>query len=302
MPLTVITLVRSTPSLRGDLTKWTQQIATGVYVGNFSARVREALWARVIESVGEGEATMCFACRNEIGYQFVTWNTRRESIDCEGIPLVLLPKEGKEIPPRAMGFSSAARFRNARRFSGKNPSAKAPAPRYVVLDIETDGLDENANTILEIGAIRVEGEERKEFHRLIRSGKRIPEEITRLTGITEDMLQEGGVCPAEALEDLSNFIGTDVIVGYGAHFDIRFIQKAMDRINRPRIKNPVCDLMRYVKKEKMFLGDYKLKTVLPAYGVKEKVPHRALEDARLIAALADKVNKFREAVNKKSAF
>lgn len=36
MPFTVITLKRSTPSLRGDLTKWMQEIATGVYIGNFN--------------------------------------------------------------------------------------------------------------------------------------------------------------------------------------------------------------------------------------------------------------------------
>ena len=41
MPFTVITLKRSTPSLRGDLTKWMQEIATGVYIGNFNTRVRE---------------------------------------------------------------------------------------------------------------------------------------------------------------------------------------------------------------------------------------------------------------------
>ena len=49
-------------SLRGDLTKWMQEIATGVYVGNFNSRVREKLWERVVESVGTGEATMSYAC------------------------------------------------------------------------------------------------------------------------------------------------------------------------------------------------------------------------------------------------
>ena len=88
MPLTVITLKNSTPSLRGDLSKWMQEIATGVYIGNFSSRIREYLWSRVIESVGNGEATLSYASRNEIGYKFETYNTKRETIDCEGIPLV----------------------------------------------------------------------------------------------------------------------------------------------------------------------------------------------------------------------
>ena len=47
MPLTVITVKTVPPSLRGDLTKWMQEIATGVYVGNFNSKVREELWERV---------------------------------------------------------------------------------------------------------------------------------------------------------------------------------------------------------------------------------------------------------------
>ena len=45
MPFTVITLKSSPSSLRGDLTKWMQEIATGVYVGNFNKKVREELWS-----------------------------------------------------------------------------------------------------------------------------------------------------------------------------------------------------------------------------------------------------------------
>lgn len=302
MPFTVITLKRSTPSLRGDLTKWMQEIATGVYIGNFNTRVREKLWSRVIETVGDGEATMSFAYRNEIGYQFVTWNTRRENIDCDGIPLVLLPVEqAEQIESKkvSLGFSNAAKFRNARKFSGVKPAAKKSTLPYVVLDIETDGLDENVNTIIELGAIRVDGENSSEFHRLIRYEQRLPESITELTGITENMLMEEGVFLDDALNDLLNFIGDDILVGYRVDFDIQFINKALEKFNRPKLTNLRHDLMRYVKKEKMFLKDYKLKTALAAYGIIEEVPHRALKDARLIARLASKVNKFRDFVAKK---
>jgi len=302
MPFTVITLKRSTPSLRGDLTKWMQEIATGVYIGNFNTRVREKLWSRVIETVGDGEATMSFAYRNEIGYQFVTWNTRRENIDCDGIPLVLLPVEQagqNESKKVSLGFSNAAKFRNARKFSGVKPAAKKSTLPYVVLDIETDGLDENVNTIIELGAIRVDGENSSEFHRLIRYEQRLPESITELTGITENMLMEEGVFLDDALNDLLNFIGDDILVGYRVDFDIQFINKALEKFNRPKLTNLQHDLMRYVKKEKMFLKDYKLKTALAAYGIIEEVPHRALKDARLIARLASKVNKFRDYIAKK---
>lgn len=56
----VITLTKVPNALRGDLTKWYQEIQTGVYVGNVSARVRDSLWLRIVENIGRGEATMVY--------------------------------------------------------------------------------------------------------------------------------------------------------------------------------------------------------------------------------------------------
>ena len=61
MPFTVITLKKVPDSLRGDLTRWMQEIATGVYVGSYNSKVREYLWKRVIESIGDGEATISYS-------------------------------------------------------------------------------------------------------------------------------------------------------------------------------------------------------------------------------------------------
>ena len=67
MPMTVVTLTNVPSSLRGDLTKWLQEISTGVYVGNINARIREELWKRIIDNIKQGQATMSYAKRNEIG-------------------------------------------------------------------------------------------------------------------------------------------------------------------------------------------------------------------------------------------
>ena len=63
-------------------------------------------------------------------------------------------------------------------------------------------------------------------------------------------------------------------------------------------KNQFIDLMKFVKKEKMFLENYKLKTSLKAYGILENVPHRALEDTKLMVNLAMKVNGFQKFLKK----
>lgn len=294
MPLTVITIKKVPKSLRGDLTKWMQEIATGVYVGNFNSKVREELWKRVQENLEEGEATLSYHYRNEIGYKFQTINCQREPIYFDGIPLVLIKAEEIEKekgPDLKLGFSKAAKYRKAEKFSSAKTS---PKKNYVVIDIETDGLDENQNSIIEIGAIKEENSKIYEFSSLIKIGKKLPKTITDLTGIKDADLEKNGQPLKKVLEEFKNFIKDLPLVGYNINFDIRFINKALDSLEMDRISNKSYDLLRYVKKEKKYLADYSLETVIKEYGINKKVPHRALEDSRLTYQLSKQVNKFQE--------
>lgn len=296
MPFTVITLSKVPNSLRGDLSKWLQEVATGVYVGNLNTKVREKLWERVKDNLKDGEATISYYHRNEIGYNFETINGIREVIDSEGLPLVLVKKEEKEREKEKAlkeGFSKAAQFKKIKNIEHsklKKEAEKEKFKEYVVVDIETDGLDINNNKIIEIGAVKV-GKNREEFQRLIKIQGKLPEEIVRLTKIDDKMLEREGVLIEKALKEFSEFIGEKNLVGYNVNFDIQFLNEALDRENLPKIKNKVYDIMQYVKKENLFLKNYKLKTVLNSYGIEEEVPHRALEDARLEEKLILKMKK-----------
>ena len=90
------------------------------------------------------------------------------------------------------------------------------------------------------------------------------------------------------------FIGQSIVIGYNVDFDVKFINEALKRNNYSQLKNKSYDIMKYVKQEKLFLENYKLQTVLKEYGINEKVPHRALEDAKLSLKLLNKVNKLKE--------
>lgn len=297
MPFTVITLKNSSPSLRGDLSKWMQEIATGVYVGNFNSRIRENLWSRVQETVGDGEATMSYAYRNEIGYSFLTHNAKREVIDSDGLPLVLLPIDKEvETRERAYGFSKAAKLHQARKFSRKpisSPENRSKKP-FVVLEIETDGLDERRNSIIELAALKVTEEGISEYHALIQYQGDLPKEITKLTGIDTSLLRTEGIDLEDALQDLRVFIAGFPLIGYNIRFDIGFLNQAALRLKQPLFRNTVYDLMKYVKKEKPLLTSFQLERVITEYRVGDFVPHRALADAKLILLLAQKVIKFRE--------
>lgn len=301
MPLTVITLKKVPASLRGDLTKWMQEIATGVYVGNFNRRVREQLWERVLENTATGEATMSFAYQNEIGYQFETHRTQRQVIDYDGIPLVLLTnldEVNESASGYQKGFSNASKYKKARRYTSKTNKVEAK-PTYIVLDIETDGLDHKMHQIIELGAVKVDHGEVTFFHRLIEYNDVLPEQIINLTGITNDLLDKEGYPLEKALQELVEFIGTNDIVGYGVDFDMRFINRDLKRLNNTSLTNKVFDLMRYVKKEKMLLKNYKLETVVQSYDIASEVPHRALEDAKLIYELSTRVKLFLEKLDRK---
>lgn len=292
MPFTVITLKKTPSFLRGDLTKWMQEISTGVYVGNFNSKVREKLWQRVIENVKEGEATICYACRNEIGYEFKT-NSKEISIaDFDGIPLVMVDhKENiREANKGQLGYSKASKLRKAHQY--QKYSAKKPS--YVVVDIETDGLDFLKNAIVEIACIKVIDGKLKEFEKAIKLDSKLPQNIKKLTGLTDEYLEKNGVDEKQALTEFLEFIGELPVISYGNNFDINFINHALNKNGLQTIKNQTIDLMRCVKKEKRFIENYKLQTILKAYGIDKNIPHRALEDAKLTYELSTKVNILKE--------
>lgn len=287
MPLTVITLKCVPPALCGELTKWMQEIATGVYVGNYNTRIREELWNRVCRTVDAGEATLCYASRNEIGYQFSTINTRRKVIDYDGIPLVMIPKENKRYE-----FANAGDTLKSCDFEKSAPSGRETTEeKYIALDLETTGLKEDKDKIIEIGAVKIRDGEYRCFQCLVRCEGPIPEIITSLTGITKRMLLQQGIELRTALEQLRDFIGDCDLIGYNIGFDIRFLNSSLQRVGLPTIRNKTHDLMRIAKDEKMFLHDYKMQTVLKAYGIEKDVAHRALEDAKLVLELSEKVKK-----------
>lgn len=297
MPFTIITLKNVPNSLRGDLTRWMQEIATGVYIGNFNRKVREHLWSRVKESTGVGEATISYASRNEIGYDFETLNTKRIKVFNDGIPIVLFPKEQKESSDDnaiKAGFSNAARFRKAKRFSTYKPSLKK---KFIVLDIETTGLDYGNSYIIEIGALKVFDENISYYHSYINDNLEIPKFIQQLTGITKELLVSDGLPLKDALKSFKSFVDNLPIAGYNINFDISFINYNLKNIGEAELTNKTIDILYYVKRDNLFLKNYKLETVLNAYGLGDTVPHRALEDAKLIYKLSMKLNNFQEKLN-----
>lgn len=288
MSLTVITVSKASQALRGDLTKWMQEVATGVYVGRFSARIRQELWKRVQVSIKSGEATLTYQTNNELGYRVETLNTHREMIDFEGLELVFLPKKSN-VSSTQLGFSKAAKFRKARKYADR--SKRTTDQSYVIIDIETDGLNSQKNQIIELGAIRIRPDRCEWFSSLLMYEGGLPEEIVSLTGITDELLAKKGQPFEVAIREFHEFIGDDDLVGYNLKFDLSFLNRKLREYSLPPLTNKKIDLLRMIKKEHPFLDNYQLSSVLSVYQITDRVKHRALEDCKVTAQLAMKVIK-----------
>ena len=75
--------------LRGYLSRWLLEVRAGVYVGSYSARVRERLWRVVCAEIGEGNAVLIWKADHESGFAFATvGRNARKPVDWDGIALV----------------------------------------------------------------------------------------------------------------------------------------------------------------------------------------------------------------------
>jgi len=96
----VIVLENAPPRLRGRLSVWLLEIQAGVYIGDFSQKVREMLWLQVVDGIEDGKAIMAWGTNNEAGYDFVTIGTnRRIPVEMGGVSLISFLPPKKDIHP-----------------------------------------------------------------------------------------------------------------------------------------------------------------------------------------------------------
>lgn len=94
----VIVVENAPPRLRGRLAVWLLEIRAGVYVGNYSTKVRDHIWRHVEAGIGDGNAVMAWRASNEAGFDFITLGSnRRIPVELDGAKLVsFLPVEPEE--------------------------------------------------------------------------------------------------------------------------------------------------------------------------------------------------------------
>ena len=166
-------------------------------------------------------------------------------------------------------------------FGSKYPSFD---DEMIVFDIETTGLSNRNCKIIEIGAVKIkEGNVLEELDFFVDPETPIPEEITKLTSITDDMVA-GQIKEREAIEKFLEFAGDRLLIAHNANFDVGFIRIAADRHGIP-FTNTYLDtvgLSRYVNPE---LKKHKLDVLAEHYNLGDFHHHRASDDAIMLAEI-----------------
>lgn len=158
-----------------------------------------------------------------------------------------------------------------------------PDTEFVVVDLETTGLKPGSAAITEIAAVRVKhGRLTEEFHALVNPRRRVPPAVTRLTGITDQMLH--GQPPIDAvLPHFQTFIGSAPLVAHNADFDLAFLNFDAQRLMSGSLLNPTLCTLRLAKRLLPGLRSRTLGALAAQCGVSAPDRHRALGDARITA-------------------
>ena len=97
---------------------------------------------------------------------------------------------------------------------------------FVVLDLETTGLSVKEDQILEIGAVKVQGGEvTASYETFVNPGRKVPERITELTGIRDEMIANAPDVET-AVRGFLDFCGGLPLLGHNILFDYSFIKQA----------------------------------------------------------------------------
>jgi ATP-dependent DNA helicase DinG len=154
---------------------------------------------------------------------------------------------------------------------------------YVVVDVETTGLDPDRDAIIEVAAVSLQnGTVIDEFSSLVQPHRDIPDFITQMTGITAEMLADAPTMYSLRAR-LKRILGDHILVGHNIGFDLGFLQA--ERLGYGQHRLDTVTLASILLPD---AGRYNLEALvyqlqLPGNGNRQD--HRALADARQTAAL-----------------
>ena len=149
---------------------------------------------------------------------------------------------------------------------------------YVVIDIETTGLDPKNNEIIELSALKIKDNKIiDQFSTLCKRNNEIPEFIIDLTGITNAMVETAPKIE-NILPEFIKFIDSSIIIGHNVNFDINFIYNNYKKYFNKELSIDFIDTMRLSRIVLPELKHHRLQDLSEYFKIEEKNLHRGLVD------------------------
>lgn len=159
-----------------------------------------------------------------------------------------------------------------------------PDQVYVVVDLETTGGAPHSHRVTEIGAVKVQGGKIiEEFQTLVNPERPIPPFISRLTGITDEMVHEAPRF-SDIADRFQQFTEGAIFVAHNVKFDYGFIQREFARLDREFQRTQLCTCAG-MRKNFPGVKSYGLKNLTQHFQISLDQHHRALCDAKASAEL-----------------
>ncbi|MDX2306064.1 MAG: exonuclease domain-containing protein [Microscillaceae bacterium] len=165
---------------------------------------------------------------------------------------------------------------------------------YAIVDIETTGLRVQEDKITEIAIFIYDGAQIVDsFHSLINPERYLPEYITQLTGINNEMLEDAPKF-YEVAKDIVQITEGKVFVAHNAHFDYTFLKNEFKQLGFNFQRKTLCTV-RLSRKLFPGLASYSLDKICRHFDISITDRHRAAGDAeattRLLEVLLQKNEK-----------
>jgi len=175
----------------------------------------------------------------------------------------------------------------------------------IIFDVETTGLSADVDEVIELGAIMLVRKPtntivKEELSCLIKlpESKRLSAEITKLTGITSEMLETQGLVQQDAANMFADMVrrsnpGRILFIAHNAQFDLGFLTAFLCKngCNDLVSQFDVIDTLTILKDRKQY--PHKLSDAITYYnlGNRAKNSHRALDDVNALFAVLSAMSK-----------
>lgn len=151
---------------------------------------------------------------------------------------------------------------------------------YVILDLETTGIKPDRSGITEVAIISMVSGKEEVFETLVNPERPIPEEITKITGITEEMVS-GKPTISELAPILDEMLKGAIFVSHNVPFDWGFLDYSFRRhLHKPLCMPSLCTLR--LARKYLGLRSNKLCSVSEYFKIELKNAHRAMNDTRAV--------------------